>query len=239
MKEHVQTIQLKEADLFDEAQALFIRYSGLDLSKEKHRRMMETACQAREAGLSGLDVRAAVSCWDGACLSGGVLSRKGHSLECTAFSRITDGAVLCLYAFVVTAGECISAEDDPITSQLFAHTWGTAYVDAARMRLERVFCQDLRRSYPDILAQLSPYYGPGFYGMPMTENQRLCAWLNADKIGVTTKENGLMLPLKSCSGLYMGLADPAAVPPESCEACAGNPKGCAYCRKRKEEEERE
>lgn len=237
MMEHIQTIHLNEQDLFDEARALFIRYSGLDLSKEKHQRMMETACQAREAGLSGIDVRASVSRWDGACLSGGVLSRKGHPLECRAFSQIADDAVLCLYAFVVTAGECIASEDDPITAQLFAHTWGTAYVDAARRKLEGIFRDDIQRSFPDCGLLLSPYYGPGFYGMPMTENLRLCGWLNADAIGVTTKENGLMLPLKSCSGLYMALADSTAIPPESCEACIGNAKGCAYCRNRKEERE--
>lgn len=230
MKDAIQKITLNEQDLYEEALGYFIRYSGLDLTKGKHRRMMDAAYQAREAGLSGIDVRAVVSRWDGSCISGGALARDGETLACNAFSQIPDGAVLFIYTFVVTAGECVSTEGDPITMQLFAHTWGTAYVDVARIALAKAFCADARRSLSKSDIQLSSYFGPGFYGMPMTENQRLCAWLHAESIGVTTKDNGLMLPLKSCSGLYLAMSDLSAMPPESCEACVGNPKGCAYCR---------
>lgn len=229
MKDTIQIITLKEQDLYEEALAYFIRYSGLDFTKEKHHRMMEAAYQARTAGLHGIDVRAVVSRWDGDCLSGGMLTRNGSTLDCRAFSQIPDGSVHHIYAFVITAGECVSSEDDSITTQLFAHTWGTAYVDVARIALANAFFVDAQQSFPEGDVQLSSYFGPGFYGMPMTENQRLCAWLEADTIGVTTKENGLMLPLKSCSGLYLTLSDLSLMPPESCEACAGNPKGCAYC----------
>lgn len=230
MRDAIQKITLNEQDLYKDALGYFIRYSGLDLSKEKHLRMMETAHQARSAGLQGIDVRAVVCRWDGACLSGGVLSRNGNTLDCRAFSQIPDGTVRHVYAFVVTAGECISSDADPITSQLFAHTWGTAYVDVSRNALANAFLADAKQSFPEDDLQLSSYFGPGFYGMPMTENQKLCSWLEADSIGVATKENGLMLPLKSCSGLYLSLSDISLMPPESCEACVGNPKGCAYCR---------
>lgn len=227
-------ITFKEEDLYEAALRYFIRYSGLDLTKPKHRRMMEMAHAARLAGLKGLSIRAAVSVWDGDCLAGGSLKREGSALNCPGFSRIPDGVVRRIYAFVVTAGECLSGQEDPVTVQLFAHNWGTAYVDVARDALADIFSEDARRSFPGGELQLSAYFGPGFYGMPMTENQLLCRWLSAGDIGVSTRENGLMLPLKSSSGLYLATSDLAAMPSGSCEICTGNPGGCAYCIKNRD-----
>ncbi len=233
MTEKSRIITFKEEDLCEEATRYFIRYSGLDLTKPKHRRMMEMAEETRQRGLKGIKVRAAVSCWTGDCFTGGALRRQGEELVCRAFSQIPEGVVQGVYAFVVTAGECLCEEEDSITAQLFAHNWGTAYVDVARDMLTRIFSVDARRSFPDSEGQLSAYFGPGFYGIPMEENQRLCRWLSSETIGVSTRENGLMLPLKSCSGLYLAASDLSAMPRESCEVCTGNPGGCAYCSKKK------
>ena len=46
MRDAIQKITLNEQDLYKDALGYFIRYSGLDLSKEKHLRMMGTAHQA-------------------------------------------------------------------------------------------------------------------------------------------------------------------------------------------------
>ena len=222
-------LQLNEAELYPIAKKYFMDYSGLDASKEKHRRMISTAEKVRLDGLLGINVRAVVSRWDGECISNGKLVKEGTALECRAFSQIPDGSVKQIYAFAVTAGECLYNDDDPITNQLFADTWGTTYVDVARMLLEKAFKEEMALNFKGQNVSLSAHFGPGFYGMPITENITLCRLLSADSIGIHTKDNGLMIPLKSCSGLYFATCDTRSLPKQSCEQCVGNAAGCAYC----------
>jgi hypothetical protein len=226
-------IQLNEAELYPMAQKYLVRYSRLDSSNEKHQRMMQEAEKARMSGLAGIDIRAVAAYWDGDCIKGGTLKKDGIELTCRAFSQIPDGAVKRIYAFVVTAGECLFNDSDPIIGQLFADTWGTAYVDVARLLLRDAFRADMESAFPGEDVSLSAYFGPGFYGMPMTESIRLNQLLSAEAIGIHTRESGLMIPVKSSSGFYLATCDPESLPGESCEECVGNSKGCAYCLSRK------
>ena len=172
-----QILQFKEEDLYPMALKYFIGYNRLNLQQEKHQRMMKLGEQARLNGLSGIDIKAVVSYWDGSCIQGGKLIKNGVSLTCTALSQIPEGVVRRIYAFVVTAGECAYNDSDPIMTQLFADTWGTAYVDIARVVMTKAFRKDMEQAFPDDKLYLSTYIGPGFYGMPMEENISLCTSL--------------------------------------------------------------
>lgn len=222
-------LQLKEAELYPMAQQYLMRYSRLDSCNEKHQRMMQEAEKARISGLAGIDIRAVTARWDGDCIQGGTLKKDGIELVCRAFTQIPDGIVKRIYAFVVTAGECLFNDSDPMIGQLFADTWGTAYVDVARLFLRDAFKADMESAFPGEKVSLSTYFGPGFYGMPMTETIHLNELLSAESIGIHTRENGLMIPVKSSSGFYLATCDPKSLPGQSCEECVGNTKGCAYC----------
>lgn len=222
-------LQLNEAELYPMAQKYLVRYSRLDSSNEKHQRMLREAEKARISGLAGIDIRAVTAHWEGDCIKGGTLKKDDIELVCRAFSQIPDGIVKRIYAFVVTAGECLFSDSDSIIAQLFADTWGTAYVDVARLLLRDTFKADMESAFPGENVSLSTYFGPGFYGMPMTESIRLNQLLSAESIGIHTRENGLMIPVKSSSGFYLATCDPQSLPGESCEECVGNTKGCAYC----------
>ena len=229
----IQILKFNEADLYPMALKYFIGYNRLKPDNEKHRRMLELGHDARIAGLGGIDIRAVVSYWNGACLQNGKLIKDGVHLECTALSQVPNGAIRRIYAFVITAGECSYCDSDPITKQLFADTWGTAYVDVARVVMAKAFKKDMQKSFPDEDLFFSSYIGPGFYGMPMTENMQLCTLLSAEEIGVKARDSGLMVPVKSCSGFYMATRDLKAMPDRSCEDCIGNPRGCEYCLSKK------
>ncbi|NCB41786.1 MAG: hypothetical protein EOM59_04120 [Clostridia bacterium] len=229
----IQILKFNEEDLYPMARKYFIGYNRLKLDNEKHARMMKIGDEARLAGLSGIDVKAVVSYWGGSCIQNGKLIKEGVSLECTALSQIAEGVVKRIYAFVITAGECLYSDSDPITTQLFADTWGTAYVDVARVVMAKAFKKDMSKSFPNENLFFSAYIGPGFYGMPMVENIQLCKLLSAEEIGVKARDSGLMVPVKSCSGFYLATTDLKAMPRRSCEDCVGNPKGCAYCLSKK------
>lgn len=224
-----QILKFKEEDLYPMARKYFIGYSRLKLDKAKHQRMLKLGDQARIDGLSGIDIKAVVSYWDGTCLKGGRLIKDDILLKCKALSQVPDGVVKRIYAFVITSGECTYKDSDPITTQLFADTWGTAYVDIARVVMAKAFRRDMEKTFEGENLSLSAYIGPGFYGMPMTENIQLCNLLKAKDIGVEARSSGLMVPVKSCSGFYMANSNPQLMPKRSCEACIGNPNGCAYC----------
>ena len=148
--------------------------------------------------------------------------------ECTAFAQLNRAAVDRSYVFSLTAGELPSLKDDPLGAFL-ADAWATAYIDAARDALEGA----LRDMTEDGLS-LSAAFGPGFYGMALECAKDICAAAKSGLIGVTVMDAGLMLPLKSVCGMYF-VAEPSAVRLDpACSACTGNPRGCKFCKLRRQ-----
>ena len=72
-------------------------------------------------------------------------------------------------------------------------------------------------------------FGPGFYGMDVTQVGNYFNLLDAEKINVKVKDNSLMLPLKSCAGFFIVVEDESKLPSVDCISCMADHKGCNYC----------
>ena len=110
-----------------------------------------------------------------------------------------------------------------MTKQLYADLWGTAYLDAAREEFRKILLKT-KNLY------LSESISPGFYGMSVEENIKICQILSGEKIGVSTNENGTMTPMKTCSGIYLAVDEPKYFLSADCKSCMGNPGGCIMCK---------
>lgn len=228
-------IIFSEKDARGAAREYFLKNSGIDLEKEKHRRMYAEGAEVLEQGKDGIKIAALVSRYDSEVYQNNRIGINGKVISCEAFSQVPDDNVLGVYLYMITSGECICDEDDRITRRLYADIWGTAYVDAGRDRLEELIRENAEMAFRNergLKGYISCSFSPGFYGMKLTENAVINKIVGGDEIGISVKENGVMLPLKTCSGIFLVVKDKESLPGTDCMTCVGNPKGCMFCKLR-------
>ena len=228
-------IELEENKLYERAKEYFVKSCGFDLTRAKHQRMMEKALEVREKGLSGIRPFAMIACCGPDIYRNGKINCGDIVLGCPAFEQIGNDNIQGIYFYVLTSGGCKNKAGAGIVEQLYADIWGTSYVDAARDELEEKLREKVREEYPDKFEKslfLSDAMGPGFYGMAMEETKGIFRILDiADKAPqLAVKESGLMLPVKTCAGLYFLVKDKIGLPRPDCRDCIGNPGGCEFCR---------
>ena len=75
--------------------------------------------------------------------------------------------------------------------------------------------------------------------MPVIESKKFMSLLDADLIDVWVKDSGLMIPQKTCTGLYLVLNRNDIKADVACMQCRGNSAGCMFCAIRAEMEKAE
>lgn len=212
---------------FDEAEPLargyFLAASGLLLAPDtpKYRRMRDVAERTLAECRPRLNIAAAVCKTAAPGLDADILYVDGTPFECPVFGRFAPGSVRAAYAYVATAGD-VFIDGDNIAEAVLRDIWGTAFTDAAADLMRR-------RLVPE--AELTPSFGPGFYGMGLDVLPDLARLCGAGAIGVRLSRGGMLLPQKSCAGFVLD-AEAAALPPRDCESCIGPPGGCRMCKNR-------
>jgi len=231
MKNLVVDFDEKEAN--EQAEKNFIGNCGFDLAREKHRRMMEDGLHARNKGIEDIHIRALLSSYSNEVFKDGRIIIAGTEFTCKAFEQVTRDNILRIYLYIITAGELAYSDANDILEQLYSDIWGTAYIDAGRAMLEEYLRRDAEKDYPGQIEKtifLTNSFGPGFYGMMASQTKEFCKILDAEKIGIEVRDSGIMVPLKTCAGIYMLVNDRSCVPHPDCQQCIGNPKGCHFCR---------
>lgn len=226
-------IAFSEQEAHDLAERYFVKYCGLDFAKEKHSRMYREAMEVRANGIGGIRLNALVASFGPEIFSNHKVTVSGHEISCRAFEQIPDDNVQKVFLYMITAGECACDPKDTITKQLFADIWGTVYVDAGRDLLEdavRIYAEEEISANPGRKGYLSFPFSPGFFGMKTEESKTISSILGGSEIGISVRDNGVMVPIKTCSGLYLVVSDPAVLPIPRCRTCIGNEKGCIFCK---------
>lgn len=207
------------------AESLFLESSGISGEGEKYENLRRSAFALRDEILESIELRGAYSFYEDCRLVNDKLmvfvgnGAEDVSLRCTAFQQINPDSIEGVYAYGLTA-EHLVLEDRSITDQLFGDFWGTAFVDAAREDL----MAEIGKKHP-----VSDSFGPGFYGMNSMEVNKLPRLVDFTSIGMKTNESGMMIPLKSCSGILFKVNDKYEKLNSACELCLGNIKTCSLC----------
>ena len=223
-------IRIDETTAYPLAEKRFIQTCGFNLEKEKHQRMMKMGRKVREDGLDGIDIRALVSFFGPEVFDDGKISVNGQEIACNYFEQIPAESVEGIYFYMLSAGECYFSSEENIMDFLYADIWGTNYVDAGIEVLTRDHIRkDMEERFSGREAYLSEEFGPGYFGMPVIETKKFFKILDGSLIVVRVKESGLMIPQKTCAGLYIVLnrSDIKAEP--ECMRCRGNKQGCQFC----------
>lgn len=230
-------VEFNEEEAFEKANDYFIKICGFPDREKKRRKLFDLGMEARSQGLEGIRMKAIVSSYGPEVFHNHKVIIEGTEFHCPAFAQIQQDHIKKVYMYALTAGECIYSDGDDIVKQVFSDIWGTAYTDSARELLEGYIEQDMEKEFPGRLGKdlfLSDAFGPGFYGMDVSQTKNLFRILATDSIGMQVKESGLMLPVKSCSGLYFAVTNTENLPHPSCKECMGNLMGCSFCRFRHE-----
>lgn len=151
--------------------------------------------------------------------SGDRLSAGGQEFGCKAFEQLNKNSLIGMYLYACSAGD-YSLPDENVLNQVYADLWGTAFTDAVRILIRKELEKD---------AKLSDSFGPGFYGMSTKAITRMKALLDFDQLGIEVKESNIMVPLKSCAGLYFAVNDDYQHINSQCASCFGNLKSCKLC----------
>ena len=207
--------------LQSEAERLFLKMGGLGQEGKKYDTLRDLGDSIRTVIESRIDTKAICSYYDRDSIrkDGSTITIDGVPLTCNAFSQIDDDQIRGAFVYFIYAGDYY-LEDEVIMNQLLADMWGTAFVDAIR---------DFFRRHLQQQAQLSDEFGPGFYGMDVRQMLDLAKLTDLTKIDMEVRESGILLPLKSCGGLYLEVEDGYIPLDTACLECRGTLTSCSYC----------
>ncbi len=157
-------------------------------------------------------------------LSGSLLTAGGVTVECRAFERVEKEAVRNVYFFACTAGDFVCTRGDDM-EKFYANLWGSAYLDGLRILLE----DELADRAAEGGLTLSKSFGPGFYGMDVSETANISRILNFKDVSIRVNPFGVMEPPKSCAGIFFAVREGFEDPGPECKDCLGNEGGCRFC----------
>lgn len=227
-EEKERVVEINRSLLDEQASQYFLEMSGLAREGEKFDRMRERGFEIREQILDRIKVRAVLSKVP-AGFSGNLLSVGDVAFVCDAFEDLDLSKIKEVYLYILTVG-AVELLDEPIMNQLYSEFWGTSYVDAGRDYLRQMLLQEYHQTYGELDAvTISDSFGPGYFGMDMQEMQKFFQVLPSEKIDVSLKSSNLLLPLKSCAGIYLVGEGTAQMPDIDCGACLGTLTGCQFC----------
>lgn len=233
-----QKMIIDEQKAYPLAEKRFVRTCGFDLSTEKHQRMMNLGLKVLEDGVSGIKIQAVTSFYGAEVWQDGKIIIDGIEVKCNYFEQIPKETVEGIYFYMLSVGECHFSSEENIMDFLYADIWGSSYVDAGIDLLKAELIADMKeRLGNNQELYLSEEFGPGYFGMPVIESKKFFQILDGDSIDVWVKDSGLMIPQKTCAGLYIVLNTPEVKAEPECLRCHGNTAGCKFCKIKAEMEE--
>lgn len=201
------------------ASEIFMKTSGLDREGAKFERMRAEAFRMREIIEERIHIRCAWEYFDDVRLTGQKAEFGGRSFKCSAFDQIEDSMIKGVYVYALSVGD-FGFPEELILDQLYADIWGSAFTDAARLLLKTEFQKK---------SILSDSFGPGFYGMDVSEMGKLASIFDLERLNIEIKDSKIMVPLKSCAGLYFDVTEDYRKLDQACENCLGTHTSCKLC----------
>ena len=201
------------------AEDIFLEISGLGRPGEKYEKRRAAAFDIKKRIEAGINPQVDAVFIDDVAVKNGRAVINGVEFICRGFEQIVPGSVTGAYVYAINAGD-FSLPEESTVNQLYADLWGTAYTDAMRMVLK----EKLEAKH-----KLSDSFGPGFYGMDVSETAGIGEIADFSSLGLEMKSNGLLLPLKACSGILFTVNDKYIPLNAACADCKGSRRSCVYC----------
>lgn len=141
----------------------------------------------------------------------------GIRLECPAFRKFEAGVIRRIAVFVMTSGENPGETD---REKLLFSVGSCEMLAVARSELQSDLAEKDR--------EVSDILGPGYYGMPLEEAEKIADMTGAQEIGVNGSGAGTLKPAGTCSGLFF-IGENLPEMDSACRSCLGKTQGCRLC----------
>lgn len=218
---HIDKVECNEL-----AYEIFLDISGIHKKGRKYDRMKEDAFKMRRTLEERIILKTSGRWFKDVTLNGEKARIGSQEFVCNAFQQIEPETVKGAFVYVVSAGDFVFS-NEPIMNQLYADLWGTAFTDAMRILLKKEFEKE---------ARLSDSFGPGFYGMDVSEMKKISVLLDFDTLNLELKNDAFILPLKSCAGIFFDITEDYRYLNSFCENCAAANVSCVLCQQDKRSE---
>jgi len=206
-------------EISERAYEIFMNTSGVNKEGRKFERMRNDAFRMRDVIEDRIKIRASYIFFEDVEMSGQDATFGGITFHCSAFDQIDPKLIKGVYVYALSAGD-FGYPEDPILDQLYADIWGSAFTDAARLIMREKIEEETK---------LSDSFGPGFYGMDVSEMGSLTSLLNLDELDMEVRGEQIILPLKSCAGFYFSVEPEYKKLNQACETCLGTHTSCKLC----------
>ena len=202
-----------------QATELFLRASGLNQEGAKFERMRMDAFGLLERLEQSIDLKIVYREIEPTVLEGKQLLVEGREISCAGFEQISPESVESIVVYALTAGDFEVAGAN-FFDQCYADLWGTAFAEAAFA----VWREQLSKQ-----SALSDCFGPGYYGMDVSSLDPIAALANSSSIGLRVTKAHVILPQKSCMGLFFRVNQQYKPLATACRYCSGNKHACRLC----------
>lgn len=217
-QQHV-VVKLRKEECLMQATELFLRSSGLNQEGAKFERMRLDAFGLLERLEQSIDLKIVYREIKSAVLEGKQLLMEGREISCAGFEQISPESVESVVVYALTAGNYEVAGAN-FFDQCYADLWGTAFAEAAFA----VWREQLSKQNA-----LSDCFGPGYFGMDVAELDQIAVLANSSSIGLCVTEAHIILPQKSCMGLFFNVNQQYKPLATACRYCSGNKHACRLC----------
>jgi hypothetical protein len=200
--------------------------------------MKGQASKLKEEIKEKIQVRGIYSTYSNENLSEEKLVINGIDFSFQRLSIIDKSSVVKIIPYILTAGNYELEDSCSMLDKFYADTYGTAYVDAGRDELKRELLEKVKEEISgqgrkDIF--ISDSIGPGFYGIDTSKVGDFFKILDGDKIKVKANDYNVILPVKSCVGIFIIVDNPNLLPDYDCMSCTTKDINCRFCRRKDRE----
>lgn len=228
----------KEESLAETVDIYFDSMCGFTKEKPKAVAMKSQASELKKSILQQIQVRGIYSIYTNENLKDGKLIINGIDFSFQRLSIIEKSSVIKIIPYILTAGNYELDDSHSMLDKFYADTYGTAYVDAGRDELKIELLEKAQKEISgherrDIF--ISDSIGPGFYGIDTSKVGDFFKILHGDKIGVKTNDYNVILPVKSCVGIFIIVDNPKLLPDYDCMSCTTKDINCTFCRRKDRE----
>lgn len=217
-RQHV-VVMLNKEECLQQAEGLFLRASGLNQQGAKFERMRQDAFAALDRLERNIDIKVVYRVIESAALEGKQLCVEGMEISCAGFEQIPPESIESVVVYALTAGNYEVAGAD-FFDQCYADLWGTAFTEAAFT----VWREKMSKKHA-----LSDCFGPGYFGMDVSQLDYIAALADSSSIGLRVTDAHVILPQKSCMGLFFYVNQRYKPLSSACKYCSGNKHACRLC----------
>lgn len=211
------------------AKEYFMEMCGYKKNKIVPLKKLQNSLKTLEDIYDKLYIQAIISEYDNSCISASTMVLDGEEFTCKALSQIPSREIEKVYIYLMTTGELEYGEAS-VLNEVYYDMWQTAYIYAGKEIL-RQYLQNLHNNKKKYV---SDSFGPGFYGMEVSQLKQFFAVLDGKKIQMKLLESGFMLPMKSYAGFITVTNSANNIPSKDCENCLSVGKTCMYCKGKSE-----